>query len=131
MRVVNTTGNGTRHRRPGPLEIDAAERLRSGRGQRNTADPAWGSGSSTDQGGGNRRSDFGGLLDPGQAPYRQEFYRQHDRFICPLSRSDGTPPRWVAKLYLPPGAKHFGSREGHVDRLAARKFRKNVMEVTF
>ena len=30
-------------------------------------------------------------------------------FICPL---DG-PQRRVAKLYLPPGAKHFGGREGH------------------
>lgn len=30
-------------------------------------------------------------------------------FICPL----GGPKFRVAKLYLPPGAKHFGSREGH------------------
>ena len=34
-------------------------------------------------------------------------------FICPLSRDDGGPPRRVAKLYLPPGEKYFGSREGY------------------
>jgi hypothetical protein len=32
-------------------------------------------------------------------------------FICPLIRRDGGPPRRVAKLYLPSGAKYFGSRE--------------------
>jgi hypothetical protein len=34
-------------------------------------------------------------------------------FICPLERRDGGPPRRVAKLYLPPGSRYFGSREGH------------------
>jgi hypothetical protein len=34
-------------------------------------------------------------------------------FICPLVRRDGGPPRRVAKLYLPPGAKYFRSREGY------------------
>ena len=34
-------------------------------------------------------------------------------FICPLVRNDGGPPRRVAKLYLPPGAKYFGSREAY------------------
>ena len=34
-------------------------------------------------------------------------------FICPLVRNDGGPPRRVAKLYLPPGGKYFGSREGY------------------
>jgi len=34
-------------------------------------------------------------------------------FICPLLRDDGGPPRRVAKLYLPPGSKYFGSREGY------------------
>ena len=34
-------------------------------------------------------------------------------FICPLVRRDGGPPRRVAKLYLPHGAKYFGSREGY------------------
>jgi hypothetical protein len=34
-------------------------------------------------------------------------------FICPLARRDGGPPRRVAKLYLPPGSRYFGSREGH------------------
>ena len=34
-------------------------------------------------------------------------------FICPLVRRDGGPPRRVAKLYLPPGAKYFGSRIGY------------------
>jgi hypothetical protein len=34
-------------------------------------------------------------------------------FICPLVRRDGGPPRRVAKLYLPPGGKYFGSRESH------------------
>ena len=34
-------------------------------------------------------------------------------FICPLARNDGGPPRRVAKLYLPPGGKYFGSREGY------------------
>ena len=28
-------------------------------------------------------------------------------------RRDGGPPRRVAKLYLPPGGKYFGSREGY------------------
>jgi hypothetical protein len=34
-------------------------------------------------------------------------------FICPLVRRDGGPFRRVAKLYLPPGSRYFGSREGH------------------
>ena len=34
-------------------------------------------------------------------------------FICPLVRTDNGPPRRVAKLYLPPGGKYFGSREGY------------------
>jgi hypothetical protein len=34
-------------------------------------------------------------------------------FICPLVRRDGGPPRRVAKLYLPPGGRYFGSRVGH------------------
>ena len=34
-------------------------------------------------------------------------------FICPLVRNDGGPPHRVAKLYLPSGAKYFGSREGY------------------
>jgi hypothetical protein len=34
-------------------------------------------------------------------------------FICPLVRRDGGPLRRVAKLYLPPGSRYFGSREGH------------------
>ena len=34
-------------------------------------------------------------------------------FICPLVRRDGGPPRRVAKLYLPPGGKYFGSRESY------------------
>ncbi len=34
-------------------------------------------------------------------------------FICPLVRQDGGPPRRVAKLYLPPGGRYFGSREGY------------------
>jgi hypothetical protein len=34
-------------------------------------------------------------------------------FICPLVRRDGGPARRVAKLYLPPGAMYFGSREGY------------------
>jgi hypothetical protein len=34
-------------------------------------------------------------------------------FICPLARRDSGPPRRVAKLYLPPGSRYFGSRNGH------------------
>jgi hypothetical protein len=34
-------------------------------------------------------------------------------FLCPLERQDGGPPRRVAKLYLPPGGKYFGSRQAH------------------
>jgi hypothetical protein len=34
-------------------------------------------------------------------------------FICPLVRRDAGSPRPVAKLYLPPGATYFGSREGY------------------
>ena len=34
-------------------------------------------------------------------------------FICPLMRRDGGPPRQVARLYLPPGSRYFGSRESH------------------
>ena len=34
-------------------------------------------------------------------------------FLCPLARKDGGPPRRVAKLYLPPGGKYFGSRQTH------------------
>jgi hypothetical protein len=33
-------------------------------------------------------------------------------FICPLGHHD-EPPRRVAKLYLPPGGKYFGSRGGY------------------
>ena len=96
---------------------------------------------SADQGGGKRRSGLGGC----SIPARRHTVRNTSASmtgLCPLSRSDGTPPRRVAKLYIPPGAKHFGSREAtnwptwssqerNIDRLAARKFRKNVMEVTF
>jgi hypothetical protein len=34
-------------------------------------------------------------------------------FICPLVRRDGGPPRRVAKLYLPPGGRYFGSRQAY------------------
>jgi hypothetical protein len=34
-------------------------------------------------------------------------------FICPLVRRDGGPPRRVAKLYLPPGGRYFGSRAAY------------------
>jgi hypothetical protein len=34
-------------------------------------------------------------------------------FLCPLAHQDGGPPRRVAKLYLPPGGRHFGSREAY------------------
>ena len=34
-------------------------------------------------------------------------------FLCPLVRPDGGAPRRVAKLYLPPGGRCFGSREGY------------------
>ena len=34
-------------------------------------------------------------------------------FICPVCRNDGGPPRRVAKLYLPPGERYFGSREAY------------------
>ena len=34
-------------------------------------------------------------------------------FLCPLARNDGGPPRRVAKLYLPPGGRYFGSREAY------------------
>ena len=34
-------------------------------------------------------------------------------FLCPLVRPDGGPSRRVGKLYLPPGACYFGSREGY------------------
>lgn len=34
-------------------------------------------------------------------------------FICPLVRRDGGPPRRVAKLYLPSGARYFGSRQAY------------------
>ena len=34
-------------------------------------------------------------------------------FICPLQHQDGGPPRRVAKLYLPPGERYFGSRAGY------------------
>ena len=34
-------------------------------------------------------------------------------FLCPLAREDGGPPRRVAKLYLPPGGKYFGSRQAY------------------
>ena len=32
-------------------------------------------------------------------------------FLRPLARNDGGPPRRIAKLYLTPGAKYFGSRQ--------------------
>jgi hypothetical protein len=34
-------------------------------------------------------------------------------FLCPLPREEGGPPRRVAKLYLPPAGKYFGSRQAH------------------
>jgi hypothetical protein len=34
-------------------------------------------------------------------------------FLCPLARNDGGPPRRVAKLYLPPGGRYFGSRDAY------------------
>ena len=34
-------------------------------------------------------------------------------FLCPLARKDGGPPRRVAKLYLSPGGRYFGSREAY------------------
>jgi hypothetical protein len=34
-------------------------------------------------------------------------------FVCPLVRRDGGSPRRVAKLYLPPGERYFGSRAGY------------------
>ena len=34
-------------------------------------------------------------------------------FICPLQRRDNGPPRRVAKLYLPPCERYFGSRVGY------------------
>ena len=34
-------------------------------------------------------------------------------FVCPLGRKNGDPPRRVAKLYLPPGGRYFGSREAY------------------
>ena len=34
-------------------------------------------------------------------------------FICPLVRKDGLPASRVAKLYLPPGGRYFGSRLGY------------------
>ena len=34
-------------------------------------------------------------------------------FLCPLACMDGGPPRRVAKLYLPPGGRYFGSREAY------------------
>jgi len=34
-------------------------------------------------------------------------------FVCPLKRQDGEPGRRVAKLYLPPGGRYFGSREAY------------------
>jgi hypothetical protein len=34
-------------------------------------------------------------------------------FVCPLVRRDGGSPRRVAKLYLPPGERYFGSRDGY------------------
>ena len=34
-------------------------------------------------------------------------------FLCPLAFMAGDPPRRVAKLYLPPGGRYFGSREAY------------------
>ena len=34
-------------------------------------------------------------------------------FLCPLVRQDGGPPRRVGELYLSPGGRYFGSREGY------------------
>ena len=34
-------------------------------------------------------------------------------FLCLLARQDGGPPRRVAKLYLPPGGRYFGSRQAY------------------
>jgi hypothetical protein len=33
--------------------------------------------------------------------------------FCAHWRADGGPPRRVAKLYLPPGGKYFGSRQAY------------------
>ena len=33
--------------------------------------------------------------------------------VFPLARNDGGPPRRVAKLYLPPGGRYFGSRQAY------------------
>ena len=34
-------------------------------------------------------------------------------FLCPMVRRDGKPPRRVAKLHLPRGARYFGSRRAY------------------
>ena len=34
-------------------------------------------------------------------------------FVCPIVRRDGTPPRRVAKLHLPRGARYFASRRAY------------------
>ena len=34
-------------------------------------------------------------------------------FLCPIVRRDGKPPRRVAKLHLPRGARYFGSRRAY------------------
>jgi hypothetical protein len=34
-------------------------------------------------------------------------------FLCPVDIRQQRPPRRAAKLYLPPGARHFGSRQAH------------------
>jgi len=44
-------------------------------------------------------------------------------FVCPRPRTDGGPGRRVAKLHLPPGARHFGSRESY--GLAYRSSQEN------
>ena len=34
-------------------------------------------------------------------------------FVCPIVPRDGQPPRRVAKLHLPRGARYFGSRRAY------------------
>jgi hypothetical protein len=34
-------------------------------------------------------------------------------FVCPIARGDNGPPRCVAQLYLPSGARYFGSRQAY------------------
>src|SRR5215510_15447577 len=52
-------------------------------------------------------------IDPDEEEGRDQRIGNCWWFIRPLVRRDGGPPRRVAKLYLPPGATYFGSREGY------------------